>query len=134
MSNQLKQISIKCKNTNSKFVLGLLNWSRYPRNQQSFCSIIWSYRHQAKTQRIFPSKSRKPLMINFFDQPVENDTRTHHCVKSDRIRSYFGPCFPAFGLNTERYGVSLCILSKCRKIRTRITPNTDTFHAVHDNN
>ena len=24
-----------------------------------------------------------------------------HCVKSVRIRSYSGPYFPAFGLNTE---------------------------------
>ena len=46
------------------------------------------------------------------------------------IRSYSGPHFPAFGLNTEKYGVSLRIHSECAKIRTRITPNTDTFHAV----
>ena len=26
-----------------------------------------------------------------------------HSVKSFRIRSYSGPYFPAFGLNTERY-------------------------------
>ena len=26
--------------------------------------------------------------------------------------------------------VSVCIQSESRKIRTRITPNTDTFHAV----
>ena len=38
--------------------------------------------------------------------------------------------FSAFGLNTERYGVSLRIQSECGKIRTRITPNTDIFHAV----
>ena len=30
-----------------------------------------------------------------------------HCVKSVCIRSYSGPHFPAFGLNTERYRVSL---------------------------
>ena len=30
-----------------------------------------------------------------------------HCVKCVRIRSYSGPQFPAFGLNSERYGVSL---------------------------
>ena len=53
-----------------------------------------------------------------------------HCVKSVCIRSYFGPHFPAFGLNTERYFVSLSIQSGCRKMRTRITPNTDTFYAV----
>ena len=52
------------------------------------------------------------------------------CIKSARIRNYSGPYFPAFGLNTERYGVSLRIQSKCGKIRIRITPNADTFHAV----
>ena len=55
----------------------------------------------------------------------------NHCVKSFRIRSYSGPHFPAFGLNTERYGVSVRIQSKCKKIRTSITPNKDTFHAVN---
>ena len=55
-----------------------------------------------------------------------------HCVKSVHIRSYSGPHFPAFGLNTERYGVSLRIQSECGKMRTRITPTTDTLHAVHD--
>ena len=53
-----------------------------------------------------------------------------HCVKSVHIRSYSGPYFPAFEMNTERYGVSLCIQPKHRKIRTRITPSTDTFHSV----
>ena len=52
------------------------------------------------------------------------------CVKGARIWNYSGPHFPAFGLNTERYSVSLRIQSECGKIRTRITPNTDTFHAV----
>ena len=53
-----------------------------------------------------------------------------HCVKSVRIWSYSGPYFPAFGLNTGRYGVALHIQSERRKMRTRITRNTDTFHAV----
>ena len=53
-----------------------------------------------------------------------------HCVKSVHIRSYSGQYFPAFGLNTERYYVSLRIQSKCGKIRTRITPNTDSFYGV----
>ena len=54
-----------------------------------------------------------------------------HWVKSVRIRSYSGPHFPEFGLNTERYSVSLRIQSECGKMRTRITPNTDIFHAVY---
>ena len=54
----------------------------------------------------------------------ERKRKALHCVKSVRIRS------PPFGLNTERYGVSLRIQYKCGKIRTRKTPNTDTekFH------
>ena len=51
-----------------------------------------------------------------------------HCVKS--VWVYFGPPFLEFGLNTGRDGVSLRIQSKCRKMRTRITPNWDVFHAV----
>ena len=31
----------------------------------------------------------------------------------------FGPYFPAFGLNTERYLISLRIQSECRKVQTR---------------
>ena len=53
-----------------------------------------------------------------------------HCVKSVRSRSFSGPYFPAFRLNTGRYSVYLRIQSKCGKIRTRITTNTDTFHTV----
>ena len=40
------------------------------------------------------------------------EKKTNHSVKSVRIQSYSGPYFPAFGLNTERYGVSLCIPSE----------------------
>ena len=53
-----------------------------------------------------------------------------HCVKRVHIRSFSGPLFPAFGLNTERYEVSLCIQSESGKTRTRKTPNMDTSHAV----
>ena len=53
-----------------------------------------------------------------------------HCVKSVRIRSFSGPYFPTFGLNTERYSESLRFQSECGKIRTRKTPNTATFYAV----
>ena len=55
----------------------------------------------------------------------------YHCVKSVLIRSLPGPYFPEFGLNTERYSVSLRIQSECGKIGTRKTQNTDTSHAVY---
>ena len=59
-----------------------------------------------------------------------NFLHSDHCVKSVRIWSYSGPHFPAFGLNTERYSVSLRIQFECGKKLTRITPNTDTLYAV----
>ena len=46
-----------------------------------------------------------------------------HCVKSVRIRSFSGPYFASFELNTETY-------SECGKIRTRKGPNMAFFHAV----
>ena len=49
-------------------------------------------------------------------------------MKRVRIRIFSGPYFPAFGLNTERYSVSVRIQSELGKMQTRKTLNTDTFH------
>ena len=59
------------------------------------------------------------------------DERKNHYVKSVRIRSFSCLRFPAFGLKTGRYSVSLRIQCKCGKIRNRKTPNTDTFYTVN---
>ena len=48
------------------------------------------------------------------------------------INQGFQGFFPTFGLNTERYGVSLCIQSECGKIWTRKTPHLDTFRAIEN--
>ena len=61
---------------------------------------------------------------------ISKNIFSRHCVKSVRTRSYSGPYFLAFGLNTERYSVTLCIQSECRIMRTKITPNTGIIHAV----
>ena len=55
------------------------------------------------------------------------------CVKSARIRSYSDRYFPAFRLNTPFLSLSLRIQGQgeCGEMRTRITPNTDTFYAAH---
>ena len=45
-------------------------------------------------------------------------------MKRARIRSFFGPYFSALGLNMERFS------PECAKLRTRKTPNMDTFHTV----
>ena len=55
-------------------------------------------------------------------------------VKSVRIRGYSGPYFPTFGLNTERYSVSLRIRSECGKI-IRIFPYSSLMRKnTHRNN
>ena len=56
-------------------------------------------------------------------------TAFSNCMKSVRIQSLSGSYFSAFGLNTERYGVSVCIQSKCGNKRSRKTPSTDTSYA-----
>ena len=76
------------------------------------------------------------VSINFLDLmilKIKNmadwwySVKPFHCEKSLLILSFFGLYFPAFGMTTEIYSVNLRIKSKCRKIRTRKTPNTDTF-------
>ena len=47
-----------------------------------------------------------------------SDNKVQHCTKSVHIRSY------------SVLVISLRIQSECEKMRTRITPNTDTFYAV----
>ena len=58
-------------------------------------------------------------------------SRHYHCMKRALIQIYSGTYFPAFGLNMDKYSISLYIRSECGKIRTWITPNTDTFHVVY---
>ena len=72
----------------------------------------------------------RSFLNNFTKTSNYSKTDSYHYAKSVRIRSYSGRYFATLGLNTERYSVSLRIQSKCEKIRTRITPNMDTFLAV----
>ena len=53
-------------------------------------------------------------------------------MKNVHIWGYSGLHFPAFGLNTESYFVSLCIQLEYGKMRTRVTPNMDTFYAAKE--
>ena len=64
-----------------------------------------------------------PGLINKDNRKSENFLVELHCVKSVRIWSFSGPYFLAFQLNTERF-------PECRKMRSRKTPNRDTFLAV----
>ena len=89
--------------------------------------------HQQFLQYIRPNPLKTADFVIFTEKILQGKLQflcsTSHCVKSARTWSYSGPYFSTFGLNTERYGMFLTIQSKCGKIRTRITPNTDTFYA-----
>ena len=60
-----------------------------------------------------------------------------NCLKSLTLRktfpylelfwSAFFPHFPAFGVNTKRYGVSLRIQSKCRKCGKNVDQNNSEY-------
>ena len=58
------------------------------------------------------------------------DYEVRALCKKCPIWSYSGRYFPAFGLNTKKYRVSLRIRSECGKMRTRINPNTNSSHTV----
>ena len=67
--------------------------------------------HTCHWFQVFP-KIRCHITIWVFQDVFKSQS-----VISIRIRSYFGPHFPAFGLN-------IIFQSECGKIRTRINPNT----------
>ena len=66
-----------------------------------------------------------------------------HFMKSDRIQSFSGPYFAAFGLTMERYGVFLRIHSECgecgpEKLRIwtlhAVSSSSDSFFILGNNN
>ena len=58
---------------------------------------------------------------------LQGDLLELHCAKRVRSRSYSSPHFPAFGLNKERYSVSLRIQSECGKIRENADQNNSEY-------
>ena len=76
--------------------------------------------HSAKLSKLSLDEFRLflfPLIIGLVYNLASQYSFTLH--ESVRVWSFSGPYFPAFGLNTEKYGVSLPIQFKCGKIRTR---------------
>ena len=67
--------------------------------------------------------------------PISVKLHNYNCVKRVRIWSYSGSHFSCIFPHTDwirrEYLFVFSLNSgKCGKMRTRITPNTDTFHAV----
>ena len=83
-----------------------------------------------KSIKIAPTKP--PLSKDFFMiesiwimhvvtifESTKIDTVVYTAWKVSKYGVFSGPYFPTFGLNTDRYSVSLRIQSDCEKIRTR---------------
>ena len=69
--------------------------------------------HEVKIERV-PKRGREDLFRSKLS--LANDYNKYmggHCVKSVQYGVFSGPYFPSFGLNTERYFISLRIQSKC---------------------
>ena len=108
------------RKSNSKLWFMLTSWKQQAKNIN---------RHVQLCQHLIPFESFCIIqMPDFFLFP--KDCTSWQLRDKFHIRSYSGPQFPAFGLETERYGVSFHIQLESGKVQTRITPNTDTFYAV----
>ena len=64
-----------------------------------YAPVIWMFATESSVNKIFK--------IQFKTLQVVYHGHDKHCVKSVLIRSYYGPHFPAFGLNTN-YAVKSC--------------------------
>ena len=62
------------------------------------------------------------------DEYMSYNTQRKKCLYSELFWSPFSPHFPAFGLNSERYGVSLRIQSECEKGKNADQNNYEYEH------
>ena len=113
-----------------------------------FIGSIWvisrgGVKQSPKHVEAYLGKSHRSMMEVFLQNSIRDVLHApkyaSHYIKSVRIRSYSGPHFPTFstfGINMD--SVYLFVFSpnegKCGKMRTRMTPNTDTFYAVSVSN
>ena len=101
------------------------------RKKHKNLKAIWSVLGHS-VPKIF---SRCPTMVAKISfktlPPPAPPSPNYFSAATSLIRSYSGPYFPSFVLNTERYGVSLLIQFEYRKMSAKIIPNTGTFHAVN---
>ena len=98
--------------------------SMFPSSEAAWLSCFWFISH------LFIAHSASHVSPLWFFQVWFNKPYAMHCVKRVRIRNYSGPHFPHSDW-IRRDSVSLSIQPKCGKMRTTITPNTDTFYAVN---
>ena len=113
-------------------------WQRYPTSRPKYNQNLTFLQRRVpagdevltKIQSSRVCYFTKIVSFRVFARDLKITSKAVHCFKSIHIQRFSGPYLPTFGLNTERYGVSLHIQSEFGKMRTRKTPNTDTFQAL----
>ena len=124
-----EKIDLKILSKYPKYLNGNLAWRQSSHRNSTYKIMEISLHFRKATTQM--SVTNFSCLLNIFLQLYFfYFFKKFHSLKSVRIRDYYGLDFLAFGLNTERYFVSPRIQSKCGKMRSRITPNTDTFYAV----
>ena len=113
-------------------------------NLSLFQNLLTSFGCRASNRKLKKNKHFSNFLLFDHDSIILIFQMSHllevsiayrHCVKSVCIRSHSGPHFSTFSLIWTEYEeidwihiYSKC--GKCGKMRTRITPNTDTFYVV----
>ena len=97
----------------------------FPENK----TVLKKSQHIREGKLPFENKSQVNLVItfnwNYFPGEVQGEVKVPSpwqvftAWKVSKYGVFSGPYFPAFGLNAEKYGVSLRIQSECGKIQAR---------------
>ena len=89
------------------------------------CHAFWMEPFLKETRRLFHKKTPSQRLDKILNMPLrlQKYTLLEKCLYSELFWSIF------FRIRTE-YSVSLRVQPKCRKIWTRITPNSDTLCGV----
>ena len=109
--------------SSSYLLFAKLSTSLFFVSKESLFSVFWSFFINWKFFRLVETVNGLQSSKYIFSEILNISQRAAawKVSKYGEIRSS-GPCFPAFGLNMERYWVSLRIQSKCGDIRTRKKP------------
>ena len=121
--------------------IGILFRSKPYLNKKSLLSLYYSFIHSYISyaniawERTYLSYMKKKSIANktFIASIIKGNINPSHCVKRARIRSYSGPHFSRIFLHSDWIQISpypVRMRENKGKMRTRITPNADSFYAV----
>ena len=116
-----------CPPKSNRFYRFFLFWQHVDRSFHHISKHFISTTFFLAKIKIIYSKAIEPIAFWWI---LDLNNSMLHCVKSVCIRRFSVPHFLAFVLNTEIYRVHLRIYSESGEMRTRKTPNIDTFNAM----